>query len=61
MEKKKKHWFHFASSSVFILFLSIMVYVTYVAFSRHSGSTNLDIAKIQKIRYDAENKKGFKK
>ena len=50
---RKKHWFQYVSAGVFAFFFSIMVYVTYIAFTRHSGVTNLDMAKIQKIRYDA--------
>lgn len=52
MSKKNRHWFRFFPSGIFFLFFSIMVYVTYIAFSRHSGSTHLDMAKMQKIRYD---------
>jgi len=53
MLKKPRHWFQFTSIGVFIFFLSIMVYVTYVAFTRDSGVAKLDVAKIQKLRYDA--------
>lgn len=46
------HWFQFVSNGVLILFLGIIVLVIYVAFSRTSGSTGLDMSTIQKIRFD---------
>lgn len=57
MPKSRKHWFQFVSMGVFIFFCSIMGYVAYKAFTGHSGVTKLDIAKIQKVRYDAEQKR----
>ena len=47
------HWFQFASSGILALFLGILVYVIIIAYTRHSGSTGLDMATIQKMRYDA--------
>ena len=47
------HWFQFVSNGILALFLGIMIYVIGIAYTRHSGSTGLDMAKIQKIRYDA--------
>lgn len=47
------HWFQFVSYGILALFLGILAYVCIVAFSRHSGSTGLDVATIQKIRYEA--------
>lgn len=47
------HWFPVAAYSVLFLFMGIMVYATYIAFSRKSGSTGIDAAKIQQIRYEA--------
>jgi len=46
------HWFQWISNGIFFLFLGIMIYVVSIAYMRHSGSTGLDMAKIQKIRYD---------
>ena len=46
------HWFQFISNGFLALFLGILAYVCIVAFSRHSGSTGLDVATIQKIRYE---------
>lgn len=48
------HWFQYLSCGVLAFFFSIMFYVAFIAFTRSSGSTNLDMAKIQKMRYDAE-------
>ena len=48
-----KHWFQFASWAILAFFLGILIYVTAVAFSRQSGSTGMDVATIQKIRYEA--------
>lgn len=47
------HWFQFVSNGILALFLSILAYVVVIAYTRHSGSTGLDVATIQKIRYDA--------
>lgn len=47
------HWFQFVSSGILALFLGILFYVVTVAYMRHSGSTGLDVARIQKFRYDA--------
>jgi len=51
--KKSKHWFQFISIAVFILFMLIMIFAAYVAFTRQSGVTGLNVAKIQKLRYDS--------
>lgn len=50
---KNRHWFQFVSNGILALFLSILLYVVVIAYTRHSGSTGLDVATIQKIRYDA--------
>jgi hypothetical protein len=47
------HWFQFVSSGILALFLGILCYVVTIAYMRHSGSTGLDVATIQKIRYEA--------
>jgi hypothetical protein len=52
---KNWHWFKFASNGILALFLGILVYVVIIAFQRHSGTTKgLDVATIQKLRYDAQ-------
>ncbi len=48
-----RHWFQFVSNGILFLFLGILSYVVVVAYMRHSGSTGLDVATIQKIRYEA--------
>jgi hypothetical protein len=50
---RHRHWFQFVGSGILALFLGFIIYVTAVAYTRHSGSTGLDMATIQKIRYDA--------
>ena len=50
---QRKHWFQFVSNGILALFLGILLYVCFIAYTRHSGSTGLDMAKIQKMRYDA--------
>ncbi len=50
---RRWHWFQFASNGILALFLSLLLYVVIIAYTRHSGSTGLDVATIQKIRYDA--------
>lgn len=49
----RRHWFHFVSYSVLALFLGIMLYVIAIAYLRISGSTGLDMATMQKMRYDS--------
>ena len=53
---RRWHWFQFIANGILILFMSILVYVVYVAFNRHSGSTGLDMASIQKTRFEAMGK-----
>lgn len=50
---QQRHWFQFISIGILALFLSILVYVVSIAYMRHSGSTGMDVATIQKIRYEA--------
>jgi len=49
----RSHWFKFASHGILLLFMGILTLVTIVAFLRKSGSTGLDMATIQKIRFDS--------
>lgn len=48
------HWFRFVANGVLVLFFGIMFYVIVIAFTRHSGSTGLDMGSIQKMRFDAQ-------
>lgn len=50
---RRWHWFQFIAHGILALFMGIMLYVVYIAFNRHSGSTGLDMASIQKMRYEA--------
>jgi len=45
--------FTFASYCVLSIFMGIMIYATFIAFQRRSGSTGIDAATIQQIRYEA--------
>ncbi|WP_042281517.1 hypothetical protein [Candidatus Protochlamydia sp. R18] len=45
--------FQFIFYGILALFTGLMIYVTYVAFTRLSGSAGLDMARIQKVRYDS--------
>ncbi len=46
----------FQKSALFILifFMGLMVYVTAIAMVRKSGSTHLDMGKVQQLRYVEE-------
>lgn len=46
-------WFQFVPYGILTLFLGILAYVVTIAYTRPSGSTGLDVATIQKIRYEA--------
>lgn len=48
------HWFRFVSSGIVVLFFGIMLYVVFIAFSRPSGTTGLDMAGIQQIRHASQ-------
>lgn len=50
----KTRWFQKAVVGVFCLFMGMIVIVIVVAYSRRSGNTGLDMAKIQKIRSTQE-------
>lgn len=52
----KIHWFHFVSTGVLALFMGMLVYVTFVAYARTSGSTGQDMARIQQSRYQETQK-----
>ena len=47
------HWFQIVSICVLVLFLAVLVSATIFASMRRSGSTGLDVATVQKMRYDA--------
>ncbi len=43
--------FKFFAASIFCLFMSVLVYVSFVTLSRQSGSTRMDMGQVQKLRY----------
>lgn len=47
------HWFQFVSTGIMALFFGILIYVVTIAYMRPSGSTGMDVATIQKTRYEA--------
>lgn len=47
------HWSHLSAVVMFLGFAVVMSYVMYSAYARRSGSTGLDVAQIQKIRFEA--------
>lgn len=49
----RKYGFLYLSYGILALFMGIIVYVITVAYMRHSGTTGMDMAAIQKMRYDA--------
>lgn len=46
----KSRWFQKAYIGIFCLFMGMIVLVIAVAYSRRSGNSGLDMAKIQQIR-----------
>lgn len=46
--------FQKVATGILVIFFGIMAFVTYAAYMRPSGSTGLDAAKIQKIRFDSQ-------
>ena len=53
----QRHWFWWISNGILCLFLGVMALVMVIAFKRTSGSTGLDMATIQKIRYETQPKR----
>lgn len=52
MEFKKLKLFQKAAMGTMLLFFGMMGLVVVAAYSRQSGSTGLDMAKVQKMRYE---------
>ncbi len=48
----KYKWFQKTVIAIACVFFGLMVLVTVLAYSRPSGTTGLDMAKVQKMRYD---------
>lgn len=53
LKKLNKPWIYYIAHGILALFMGILVYVIMVAYGRKTGATGLDMAKIQKLRYDA--------
>jgi hypothetical protein len=53
MDFKKMKLFQKAAIMTLFLFFGMMGFVIVAAYSRQSGSTGLDMAKVQKMRYEA--------
>lgn len=45
-------FFLYLSHAILLLFIGIIVVVIFIAYSRRSGSTGMDMAAIQKVRYE---------
>lgn len=48
----RRYGYLYLSQGILALFMGIIVYVIVIAYTRHSGSTGLDMAAIQKLRYE---------
>jgi hypothetical protein len=49
---EKNKWFQKVVVGITCLFFGMLILVTVVAYSRPSGSTGLDMAKVQMMRYE---------
>ncbi len=52
----KFKWFRAVATGILILYMGMMLLTVILAYSRQSGSTGLDMAKIQQIRFDVSYK-----
>jgi hypothetical protein len=48
-----KYLFQISLAGFFLMLVSIMAIVTYVAYNRDSGHVGMDMMKVQKIRQEA--------
>lgn len=46
----KSRWFQKSAVAIFCVFFGLMLIVIFTAYSRRSGNTGLDMAKIQQLR-----------
>lgn len=51
--KKERHWFEFTMKGTLLLFFGIMLYALVVAYTRSGGTTGLDMAAIQEMRFES--------
>lgn len=49
----KWHWFQYLSCAVLALFFGLMLHVTFIAFTRRSGTNGMDMSKVQQRRQEA--------
>lgn len=52
--------FQAAAIGIFAVFMGVMVVVTFVAYSRPSGRSTVNMARIQQMRYESTNKSAAK-
>lgn len=43
--------FHWTSTFFYVVFIGVMIGATYIAFSRKSGNTHIDMAKVHLLRH----------
>lgn len=55
MNFQKLRLFRKAATATLIIFFGVMACAVVFAYSRQSGSTGLDMAKVQKMRYQSRN------
>jgi len=53
---KRFKWFQTTATTILFLFSALMLLVTIMAYMRRSGSTGMDMAQIQQIRFEASAK-----
>jgi len=56
MRAKSFTFFQFFTFAVFFVFMAVMTVVTITAYSRRSGSTGLNMVKIQQMRFEVSAK-----
>jgi len=49
-------WFKVVAYGICTIFIAVMAFVGFKAYTRRSGNTGLDMAKIQQMRYEANRK-----
>lgn len=54
---KNPRIFQHTTMAILVVFIGIMVIVTFVAYNRRSGYTGMDMGQIQKVRYEASSTK----
>lgn len=52
-----EHMFRLIAFFLFSVFMTVMIFVTFIAFTRHSGITGIDVAKMHLLRVQAREEK----